>query len=153
MQGLELKIPPPAVTVLVAGMMWGISLITPSLDAPGLIRVAVAVALGLAGFGIGIAGVIAFRRARTTVNPLKPQTTSALVTSGIYRLTRNPMYVGLVFMLAAWAVYLSNVWTLTGPVIFALYISRFQIAPEERAMAALFGAAYADYQSAVRRWL
>jgi protein-S-isoprenylcysteine O-methyltransferase Ste14 len=153
MQGLELKIPPPAVTVLVAGMMWGISLITPSLDAPGLIRVAVAVALGLAGFGIGIAGVIAFRRARTTVNPLKPETTSALVTSGIFRLTLNPMYVGLVFMLAAWAVYLSNVWTLAGPVIFALYINRFQIAPEERAMAALFGATYADYQSAVRRWL
>jgi protein-S-isoprenylcysteine O-methyltransferase Ste14 len=153
MHGLELRIPPPAIAALIAAAMWGISFITPSLDVPGFIRVVIAAAFALAGFGIGIAGVIAFRRAKTTVNPMKPLTASALVTTGVYKLSRNPIYVGDLCILVAWALYLSNVYTLIGPVIFVIYINRFQIAPEERALAALFGATYADYQSAVRRWL
>ena len=153
MRGLELRIPPPVVAVLVAAAMWGIALVTPALQVPGLIRLIVAAAFGLAGFSIGIAGVIGFLRARTTVNPMKPLTASALVTTGTYKYSRNPIYLGDLCILVAWALYLSNVYTLIGPVIFVLYINRFQIAPEERALAALFGAAYADYQSTVRRWL
>src|SRR3972149_474945 len=92
MQTLELKIPPPAVAVLIAGAMWGISLVTPLLEVPAFIRVAVAVTIAPAGGGYSLAGVISFRRARTTVNPMKPESTSSLVCSGVYRLTRNPMY-------------------------------------------------------------
>lgn len=96
---------------------------------------------------------IRFRRANTTVNPLKPQAASSLVTAGIYRYTRNPMYLGLLFLLVAWAVLLSSPFALLGPVAFVTYISRFQIVPEERVLAALFGAEYAAYQAGVRRWL
>jgi protein-S-isoprenylcysteine O-methyltransferase Ste14 len=153
MQALELKIPPPAVAVLIAGAMWGISVVTPSLDVPDLIRVVAAVAVALAGGGIALSGVVSFRRARTTVNPMKPETTSSLVTTGIYRITRNPMYVGVLFVLVAWAIFLSAPWTLAGPLAFVLYMNRFQIAPEERVLSAMFGTDYSSYKARVRRWL
>lgn len=153
MQALELKIPPPAVAVLIAGAMWGISLVAPLHEVPAFIRVAAALTIALAGGGFSLAGVISFRRARTTVNPMKPETTSSLVCSGIYRVTRNPMYVGLLLVLVAWAVFLSSAWALLGPLAFVLYINRFQIAPEERVLSAMFGTGYSAYKSRVRRWL
>ena len=152
MQALELKIPPPAVAALVAGGMWGISLVAPSLQVPALIRVAAAI-IALTGGVFSIAGVISFRRAGTTLNPMQPETTSSLVSSGIFRVTRNPMYAGLLLVLVAWAVFLSSAWALLGPLVFVLYINRFQIAPEERVLSAIFGTAYSAYKSRVRRWL
>jgi protein-S-isoprenylcysteine O-methyltransferase Ste14 len=133
--------------------MWGIALATPSAEISTLIRLVAATAIALAGVGIAISGAVAFRRARTTVNPLKPETTSSLVTSGVYRFTRNPMYVGLALVLLAWAAFLSSALALLGPLVFILYISRFQIVPEERVLSGMFGAAYATYLAKVRRWL
>lgn len=153
MQSLELKIPPPAVALLIASIMWGISLVTPLLDLSTFLRVTTAVTIALAGMGVGLAGIIAFRRARTTVNPMKPENTSSLVYSGIYKATRNPMYVGVLFVLVAWAVFLSSVWALLGPVAFVLYITRFQIEPEERVLLRMFPTEYAAYKAKVRRWL
>jgi len=75
------------------------------------------------------------------------------VSSGIYAVTRNPMYVGLLLVLIALAIFLSSPWTLVGPAAYFLYIGRFQIAPEERALTALFGTEYTEYLSKVRRWL
>jgi protein-S-isoprenylcysteine O-methyltransferase Ste14 len=63
------------------------------------------------------------------------------------------MYLGLLCLLIAWAVYLPSLWAFAGPVLFVGYIGRFQIAPEERALSALFGAQYSAYQARVRRWL
>ena len=153
MQTLELKIPPPVVAALVAGSMWAIAMLAPLVDAPAAMRVAVAVVMVLIGVTFDLAGLIAFRRTKTTVNPRKPEKAVALVCSGVYRLTRNPMYLGLVFVLVGWAVYLSSAWALLGPVAFALYINRFQIKPEERVLSTLFGSRYAVYKSSVRRWL
>jgi len=150
---LELRIPPPVVAALIAGAMWGISVVAPVIDVPGPVRTVVAAILALAG-GVFVTGaMISFLRARTTVSPMKPEMTSSLVRSGVYRVSRNPMYVGLLFVLAGWAVYLASAWSLIGPVAFVLYMNRYQIAPEERALSALFGAEYADYASKVRRWL
>jgi protein-S-isoprenylcysteine O-methyltransferase Ste14 len=84
---------------------------------------------------------------------LKPEATSSLVTSGVYRFTRNPMYVGLALVLLAWAVFLSSAWTMLGPLTFILYMTRFQIMPEEKVLSGMFGAAYSAYQAKVRRWL
>ena len=153
MQALELKIPPPAIAVLMAGAMWGIYLVAPLLEVPAFTRVAAALAIALAGAGFTLAGVISFRRARTTVNPMKPERTSSLVCSGIYKVTRNPMYVGLLFALVALAVFLSSAWALLGPLAFVLYMNRFQIAPEERVLLGMFGTGYSAYKSKVRRWL
>ena len=153
MQALELRIPPPVVALLVAAAMWGIALATPSAAIPALARVVMAVALALVGIGTTISGVIAFRRARTTVNPLQPETTTTLVTSGVYRFTRNPMYVGLAVVLVAWGVFVSPILALPGPLVFIFYMTRFQIVPEERSLSAKFGTDYSTYQAKVRRWL
>ena len=153
MRALELRVPPPIVALLVAAAMWGISLATPLADVPTRVRLVVAIVITLIGVATAISGVIAFRRAKTTVNPLKPETSSSLVTSGIYRLTRNPMYVGLALVLLAWAVFLSSVLALLGILVFVLFMNRFQIAPEEKVLLGMFGDTYSAYQAKVRRWL
>lgn len=134
--------------------MYGIARITPAIEIGESLRVAGAIVLLLAGAGIAAAGGIAFRRAQTTVNPLTPEKASALVSGGIYRLTRNPMYLGFALFLLAWALYLASpVALLVGPSCFVLYLNRFQIAPEERALEKLFGEEFASYRQQVRRWL
>jgi len=112
-----------------------------------------AACLAVAGVIIALLGVVSFRRAKTTVNPLDPAAASALVVSGIYQLTRNPMYLGLLLVLLGWALFLANALTFVFPVAFVFLMNRLQIIPEEKALAALFGPGFADYQSKVRRWL
>lgn len=117
------------------------------------LRMAAALALGSAGLGVGIAGVLAFRRARTTVNPWRPERASALVDTGIYRHTRNPMYLGLLLGLLGWAVYLGSLLALLLALAFVPWMNRFQIGPEERALERIFGDDFAAYRRRVRRWL
>ena len=112
-----------------------------------------AVILFAVGFGFAISGAISFRVAKTTVNPLKPETASSLVTSGVFKYSRNPMYVGLAIILLAWTTYLAVPLGLLAVVGFIAYIQRFQIVPEERALVVLFGNEFEAYQSTVRRWL
>ena len=153
MRFLELRVPPPLVGLIIAGAMWAIASLPPILSLPASVRVLAAVILSVTGVAIILSGVISFRRAQTTINPLKPETSTSLVSTGIYAITRNPMYLGMLTVLLAWAVYLPSVLTLLGPVVFAFYITRFQIIPEERALHSLFGAAFAEYTQRVRRWL
>jgi len=153
MKALELKIPPPLVAIIVAGTMWGAALVAPLIEVPTVIRLVVAALIGVVGLGVAVSGAISFRRAQTTTNPMKPEKASSLVTAGIFGFTRNPMYIGLALVLVGWAVFLSSAWALIGPIVFVAYIGRFQIAPEERALSAMFGAAYSAYKAKVRRWL
>jgi protein-S-isoprenylcysteine O-methyltransferase Ste14 len=153
MKSLELVVPPPAVAAITAVAMWGVSLGTRAFLLPSSVRLSVFVVLLLAGLTFSLSGVLFFRRAGTTVNPTKPENASSLVRTGVYGVTRNPMYVGLSLVLLAWAVFLASPWALIGVLGFVLYISHFQIAPEERALAKLFGTEYSEYQSKVRRWL
>jgi protein-S-isoprenylcysteine O-methyltransferase Ste14 len=153
MRALELKVPPPVVALLIAVAMWFMSS-TSEPNATSLsARIAWGVGLACIGQAISIAGMIAFRRARTTINPLKPSAASALVESGVFRFTRNPMYLGLLLSLAGWAAYLGNALPLIGLPLFAWYITRFQIKPEERALASMFGAKFTEYTGRVRRWI
>ena len=152
MSSLELKVPPPLVALLVALAMWGLARASPPSGELSL-RVAVALALAVIGVAFSVSGVLAFRRAKTTKNPMKPQAASSLVVTGVYRLTRNPMYLGLSLVLLAWAAFLWSAWELLGPAVFVAYISRFQIIPEEKVLDTLFGADYSAYKAKVRRWL
>ncbi len=154
LHALELKIPPPPLVALcIALAMWLTSRIVRPIDVPHLLRIGAALAFLLVGLGFDVAGLVSFMRARTTVNPLRPAATSALVVSGVYRLTRNPMYLGLLLVLVAWATFLANgVAYLLAP-LFVLYIGRFQIVPEERMLADKFGTDFAAYRARVRRWL
>lgn len=150
---LELKIPPPAVALLLALAMWQASVESSALSFVLPARFAIAIALAGLGGIVSTAGTVSFRQARTTVNPMKPDAASTLVVSGIYRFTRNPMYRGLLLVLAGWAAYLSNAIALAGPALFVLYITRFQIAPEERVLAAKFASAFEAYRHRTRRWI
>jgi protein-S-isoprenylcysteine O-methyltransferase Ste14 len=153
MKSLELKVPPPLVAAILAAAMWGTSRVTPVLEIATACRVWAAIAIAVAGGFFSIGGVVAFRCARTTVNPMRPESASSLVGSGVYRITRNPMYVGLLLVLVAWAIFLAAPFSLSGPLAFVLYIGRFQIAPEEVVLTKLFGTEYAEYKAKVRRWL
>lgn len=152
-RSLELKVPPPVVGLLIAAAMWWVAGNTPRIATAQELRIASTAVLAAIGVALDLAAGIAFVRARTTIHPLKPQATTRLVRSGVYRLTRNPMYVGLAFLLLAWAAFLSSLFALAGPIAFVLYITRFQIIPEERVLAHKFGAEYAAYRARVRRWL
>jgi protein-S-isoprenylcysteine O-methyltransferase Ste14 len=153
MNALELKIPPPLVALFLAILMWLAAALPGSLAIPLGLRLGVALALLCLGLSIAVSGVVAFRGARTTLNPIKASSASALVSSGIYRFTRNPMYLGLSLALFAWAVFLSNPLGLILLPVYVLYINRFQILPEERVLASLFGTAYSAYKERVHRWL
>jgi protein-S-isoprenylcysteine O-methyltransferase Ste14 len=153
MSSLELKIPPPIVALCFALFMWLASKLVPPVQSPFGLRRGVAIVLVAAGLAVSVAGVVSFRRARTTINPTRPTAASALVSTGAYRFTRNPMYVGLALCLLAWAAFLSNVVALLLVPLFVSYINRFQIIPEERALLELFGARYTAYKVMVRRWL
>ena len=153
MPSLELKVPPVPIAAVFAAAMFGVSLLAPAATVviPGCN--VVAVGLALLGSAVALAGVFAFRSARTTVNPLDPSAASALVSSGVYRLSRNPMYLGFLLALAGWAVYLSNALAALFLPAFVAYMNRFQIEPEERAMLAKFGPEFTRYMAAVRRWV
>lgn len=150
---LEHRVPPPLVMTLTGVAMWFSADVLPRVALEDTLRIALAVAVFAAGLAVCLAGVVAFRRAKTTVNPLKPETASKLVIVGIYRHTRNPMYLGFALLLVALAVYLAAPLTLAGVAVFVLYINRFQIAPEERALTALFGEDFRRYLTQVRRWI
>jgi len=152
-QALELKIPPVALVLLFAATMWLLSASASSMALAVPWRAPVALMLWSAGFAIALAGVFEFRRAKTTVNPLTPEAATAMVTSGIYRYSRNPMYVGLLLALIGWAVWLSHLLPFALLPLFVLYMNRFQIEPEERALSAKFGGLFRDYRRSVRRWL
>ncbi len=156
MNALELKVPPPVVALCLALLMWLVASavpVAPPFDLSIGLRASLAVALAVIGQGISIAGIVSFRRARTTINPLKPGAASALVRDGVFRFTRNPMYLGLLLTLVGWAVWLWSPAALLFLPVFVLYIDRFQISPEERALATLFGAEFAGYRTRVRKWL
>ncbi|HEX5042142.1 MAG TPA: isoprenylcysteine carboxylmethyltransferase family protein [Candidatus Polarisedimenticolaceae bacterium] len=153
MSKLESKVPPMVVVAAFAATMWLSTGVLPGLvwNFPG--RGPLAVSLALAGLAFATAGVVAFRRAGTTVNPTTPGAASAMVVSGVYRISRNPMYLGFLLLLAAWAVRLGHPIAFALLPAFALYMNRFQIRPEERALAEKFGDDALGYFRSVPRWL
>ena len=153
MASLDHKVPPPVVGALAALAMWLVASTGPSLPLDERPRLAITGIFVVAGLGFDLLGLLAFRAARTTINPLRPERASELVVTGVYAVTRNPMYVGLLLLLLGWAVYLSAWLTFAGPVLYMVYVTRFQIVPAERILGRVFGERYTHYCSRVRRWL
>lgn len=149
---LELKVPPLALVFLFGALMWLVSAY--SMFAIALPwRSTFALIFYAVGSAIVLAGILAFRRMKTTVNPLTPEATTAIVTSGIYRFTRNPMYLGFLLVLVGWAIDLSNLLAFACLPLFVRYMNRFQIIPEERALGTKFSEAFERYKRSVRRWV
>ena len=153
MNKLENRIPPPVLAALVAAAMYAGSLVSEKPVIDSLLRWSLcALTLLIAGL-FGSTAFRTFGKANTTIDPVKIERASALVTWGIYRYTRNPMYVALSPILCAWCVWLLSPVLMLGPVFFAVFINRFQILPEERLLASKFGEDYENYKRSVRRWL
>jgi len=146
-------LPPPVIALAIGIAMWGLSVGTDAFrfEFPG--RGAIALAVAGAGLLIDLVSVVAFIRARTTVNPLAPDKANALVVSGLYRFSRNPMYLGMLLILLGWALWLGQSLALPLLAAFVIAIEALQIRPEEAALEQKFGDEYRAYKKRVRRWI
>lgn len=153
MKFLEHKIPPPLVAITCAVIMWLIAGGVPHWSLLTWSKGLALVVLYLIGTAFSLGGVFAFKKAKTTLNPLQPCESSALVQSGVYKITRNPMYLGMAVFLLMWAIYLGSWASLLGLALYVAYMNQFQIKPEERAMRSLFGDTFEQYCQQTRRWL
>lgn len=152
-QNLELKIPPVALIIAFALVMWLGSALAPGFNVQYPFRSIVAWVFGFVGVIIPASGFLEFKRAKTTVNPTKPQSTSSLVRTGIYSRTRNPMYLGFLLILVGWAIAMANLVAFVVLPGFVIYMNRFQIKPEERALTLIFGEDFKAYCVEARRWI
>ncbi|MCR9195844.1 MAG: isoprenylcysteine carboxylmethyltransferase family protein [Hyphomonas sp.] len=150
---MKLIIPPPLVGLLTGAGMWGLAKAFPGLVIDGSFLRWSAIAVMGGGILIEAVSVLAFLRARTTVTPLKPEKASTLVVGGLYRVSRNPMYLGMLILLIGWALWLSNPASLLLLPVFVIYLTVFQIKPEEAVLSEKFGADYDAYCRRVRRWI
>jgi protein-S-isoprenylcysteine O-methyltransferase Ste14 len=153
MKWLELKVPPVIVLAGCAVLMWMVDSCTAGIYIDREARVILWAVFMMLAVTFCLSGVLSFLRNKTTANPIRPQNTKVLVTEGVYRVSRNPMYFGMLCLLFAWWFYLSNLWSLVGCLLFVLYMNRFQILPEERALEQMFGQPFLQYTQDVRRWI
>ena len=153
MHTLELRLLPPVVVALWAALMALLSWVWPALSFALPARLPLAIGIAALGFGLGGAGIVAFRKAQTTFNPVRPDKASCIVAHGVFRYTRNPMYLGMLLALIAWDLFLAHPLPFAALPLFVAYMTRFQIIPEERHLREKFGAPYDAYLKTVRRWM
>jgi len=153
MKFLECKIPPALQFIIFSALMWWISDSIPDLNYSSITLKWLGISLFSVGVFIGLLGVYEFWKQRTTVGPHKPEKVSSFVDTGVYRFTRNPMYLGLLVGLIGILFYFANPVNILPVIGFVLYMNRFQIIPEERVMANKFGEDFSEYKESVRRWI
>ncbi|WP_371193700.1 isoprenylcysteine carboxylmethyltransferase family protein [Glaciecola sp. SC05] len=149
----ELKIPPVIVFIAALFAVWLSDKMFPMSGLLSGMNVYIALVFIILGLFSGVAGLVSFKLAKTTVNPLKLDKASALVDSGMYRFSRNPMYLGMLFIILGLIVRLEQPYSLVWAVLFIAFMTKFQILPEERALSLIFGESYSHYKRRVRRWL
>ena len=105
------------------------------------------------GLIIILSAIILFKKYQTTITPLNPSNATKLITDGIYKFSRNPMYLGLLLVLFGISIILNPIGGLFLIPLFILYLNLFQIIPEENAMVDLFKGEFLEYKENVRRWI
>ena len=148
---LNTKIPPPIVAILFAVMIFYFSDSFAHVDLP--FKIYISLFFVLLGFFITFSSARNFKKKETTVNPIKPEEASQLVTDGFFKITRNPMYLGMLLFLLGLSIYNGLIVGLVFLPLFVGYITFFQIIPEESAMIEIFGEDYKAYMKKVRRWI
>ena len=150
---MELKIIPVVQVFIAAVMMYILAILLPNLHYLFSLKTVVAIIVLAVSAVIAGLAIYGFRKHDTTVNPKHPEETNQIVNSGIYAYSRNPMYLAFFLILFALAIFLGNIATFMILPLFIMYITRFQIIPEERMLNNHFGLAYKAYTGTVRRWL
>ena len=146
-------VPPPVVTVVAASLMWALDRWVPLAQWIGPPWNGAGALVAAAGIAVAVAAFARFRNAGTTVDPIHPSKASQLVTGGVFRLSRNPMYLGLALLLVGWAIWLGGASPWLVPPLFVIVLTVAQIIPEERALHQTFGKQYVAYQRRVSRWI
>lgn len=147
---MRLKVPPPIYMLLYGLLAYALAeypLI--SFQLPMLIILLPA----LPATGLLLNALIGFIKHKTTVNPHSPDKATSLVTSGVYRYSRNPMYLGFLLLLTSWVLYLGSISSLVVLPLFILTLNIMQIIPEEHFLKQSFDEDYEAYTQKVRRWL
>jgi len=151
---MHLKIPPAIIAIMALITMVIIAKSLPQFSFLLPNKLLIAIVVAITGISIAAAGVVAFRKLQTTVNPTKPGTASTLAVDGIYKWSRNPMYLGILLFLIACGIYAANLIALVVmPFVFLVYMTVYQIKPEEDALTLIFGEDFVQYKARVRRWL
>ena len=150
---MELKVIPVIQVIITALLMVTLAKLLPELSYSCYLSHIISKFLFTLAAIIGLLAVYCFQKAKTTINPSQPEKATSIVDSGIYRFSRNPMYLALLFVVITLAVYLQNIASFFIIPLFIGYITRFQIIPEERALMTVFGEDFTIYCKKVRRWL
>ena len=145
------KIPPPIVTLTFGLFIYFSRPFFPEFNNE-LLSIVSGLSL-LIGIGVLVSAVASFRKQKTTVNPLDIEKASSLVISGVFKYSRNPMYLGMVFILLSIALKFNLIGGIILTLLFAIFITRFQIIPEEAVMEKLFKEEFDSYKKETRRWL
>lgn len=153
MKKFELLIPPPIVAVIIMIIQYGLYKLFPLYSFSWTGSNIVAIALAIIGISLAVIGKITFKKHSTTSNPTQPESSSHLVSSGVYKISRNPMYLGLTLVLLGVGLYFGNIISILAPLLFLIYITQFQIKPEERTLEKGFGEDYRKYINTTRRWI
>ena len=150
---MNIRIPPPIYMIVFGVLMWFVSRSSYALIVDIPFRKTAAGILFLAAIAIDVIAIRQFNASSTTINPYRANKSSALVTHGIYRYTRNPMYVGMLLMLCGWGLILESVSNILLIAAFVITITLAQIRHEEEALESLFPDDFEAYRRKVRRWI
>lgn len=150
---MENKIPPPLYMFFFAALTYLVHQWWPMEVGDPLARNILAACLFIWASVFLLLSLADFIKHKTTVNPLDPAKARTLVIKGVFRFSRNPMYLGMLLLLMAWMLYLGNPLGVLFVAAFGWVMNRWQIRPEERFLHEKFGDAYSDYCKRVRRWL
>jgi len=151
-KAMKLIIPPPIYMLVFAALMWILSQYLPVYTWP-LNTQYIGLGMIVLGVCIDFSSLVKFLLSKTSVNPMRPEKTQVLVTTGMYQISRNPMYFGLLLLLTGWSLYVGALSAILLIPMFILLITKIQIQPEEVILQELFGQKYLDYKKNVRRWI
>ena len=148
---MKTRVPPPILALLMIGLVYLSSLLIGSVSFD--YQASVSVLLVIVGLSCALPSYRLFARNKTTISPLTPSETSVLKTQGMYRYSRNPMYLGLLLLIIAATIWFGTWFGIIISLFFILLMNILQIIPEEEALLQIFGEEYLEYKKKVRRWI
>jgi len=148
---MKTKIPPPIIALICIVINYLSTYLINPIKFPNIEIIGGLILL--LGVATAVLATLLFKKDQTTVNPRNPEEATTLVTSGIFSITRNPMYLGLFLSISSTILFFGSWFGIIILMFFVWYINKFQIIPEEEAMEKLFGGKYSEYRQKVRRWI